>query len=532
MSPNAHTQQSLGIGPKFILSAAAICTLVVVLSTLVSAQRMQSSLLESTESQGKTVAIGFAAVAERASADGATSLQPLLDSFRDVDGVRYLYVVDGANNVLAHSFTGELPKGMLEVNPLQAGELPNGQRVKVRESVSMLLEGRQVDVLDVAAPLSGGIRGVLHVGMTHESISNQVLRLALYMVPVGLLVIALGAVVAMMLSRSIVGPLRNLTEAAAHIVESGDLARPIPVEGGGEVGQLAHYFAQMVERQRTVVQNLQQAAEALNASTEQLNASAAEQSQTVSRQASALQETQVTAQEIRQTSLLAAQKADSVLSVAERADELSRAGEAALEQTLIGLNDIRAQVQEIAAKILELGERTVQIGSITQTVKDLADQSNMLALNAAIEAVRSGEHGKGFGVVAREIRALADQSIESTERVRELLDDIGNSVGVAVRITERGSQRMEAGLEQVRTYGKNLRELSTIIQDNAAAVRQIAAAVGQQNVGINQITTAVSDLSKMMDETVSRIGATGEAATTLQIISDQLSGAVKSYRVQ
>jgi len=384
----------------------------------------------------------------------------------------------------------------------------------------------------VAAPLSGGMRGVVHVGLKQESISGPVGRLWLTMLGLGLLIVAGGVVAAMVLSRSLVGSLRELTEAVAHIVESGDLARPIPMHSGDEVGQLARFFSRMVERQRSVVQNLQQAAEALNASTEQLNASAAEQSQTISRQASALQETQVTAQEIRQTSLLAAQKADSVLSVAERADELSRTGEAALEQTLIGLNDIRAQVQEIAAKILELGERTVQIGSITQTVKDLADQSNMLALNAAIEAVRSGEHGKGFGVVAREIRALADQSIESTDRVRELLDDIGNSVNVAVRITERGSQRMEAGLEQVRTYGKNLRELSSIIQDNAAAVRQIAAAVGQQNVGINQITTAVSDLSKMMDETVSRIGATGEAATTLQIISDQLSDAVKSYRVQ
>jgi methyl-accepting chemotaxis protein len=498
VSPNAHTNPSLGIGPKFILSAAGICTIVVVLFTLVTTQRMRGSLLESTESQGKAIAIGFSAAAERASADGATSLQPLLDTFRDADGVRYLYVVDSANNVLAHTFTGELPKGLLETNPLRASELTDGQRVKVRESMTVQLEGKRVDVLDVAAPLSGGIRGVLHVGMKHESISNQVVGLALYMLPVGLLAIGLSIAASMVLSRSIVGPLRTLSEAAAHIIESGDLARPIPVVGGGEVGQLAHYFAQMVERQRSVVQNLQQAAEALNASTEQLNASAAEQSQTVSRQASALQETQVTAQEIRQTSLLAAQKADSVLSVAERADELSRTGEAALEQTLIGLNDIRAQVQEIATKILELGERTVQIGSITQTVKDLADQSNMLALNAAIEAVRSGEHGKGFGVVAREIRALADQSIESTDRVRELLTDIGNSVTVAVRIT---------------------------------AVRQIAAAVGQQNVGINQITTAVSDLSKMMDETVARIGATGEAATTLQVISDQLSSAVKSYRV-
>jgi methyl-accepting chemotaxis protein len=218
--------------------------------------------------------------------------------------------------------------------------------------------------------------------------------------------------------------------------------------------------------------------------------------------------------------------------VAARAEEVGLSGEAAITGGLGGFSELRAQVAQMSHRIAQLNERTRQIGGITQTVKDLADQSNMLALNAAIEAVRSGEHGKGFGVVAREIRALADQSIESTDRVRELLDDIGNSVAMAVRITERGSQRMEAGLEQVRTYGKNLRELSSIIQDNAAAVRQIAAAVGQQNVGINQITTAVSDLSKMMDETVSRIGATGEAATTLQIIADQLSSAVKTYRVQ
>jgi methyl-accepting chemotaxis protein len=532
VSPNANSNQSLGIAPKFILVTAVVSVAIAILLTSVAAQRLSGNLFESTVNEGRMIAIGFTAAAERSSADGATSLQPLLDTFRDVENVRYLYVVDSANNVLAHTFSGPFPQTMLESNKLEPTEFTQGERVKVKESVQVELDGKRLGVIDVAAPLSGGVRGVLHVGMKQESIRGQMGRLWLSMLLLSLLIVAGGVAAAAFLGRSIVAPLRELIDAAAHIVASGDLTRPIHVHAGGEVGQLARSFSQMVDRLRGVTQNLQQAAEALNASTEQLNASSAEQSQTVARQASALQETQVTAQEIRQTSLLAAQKADAVLSVAERADELSRAGEAALEQTLAGLNDIRAQVEEIAQKILELGERTVQIGSITQTVKDLADQSNMLALNAAIEAVRSGEHGKGFGVVAREIRALADQSIESTDRVRELLDDIGNSVTVAVRITERGSQRMEAGLEQVRTYGKNLRELSSIIQDNAAAVRQIAAAVGQQNVGINQITTAVSDLSKMMDETVSRIGATGEAATTLQIISDQLSSAVKSYRVQ
>jgi methyl-accepting chemotaxis protein len=391
----------LGIGPKFILVIAVVSVAIALLLSAVAARRLQGNLLESTVSEGKVLALGFSAAAERASADGATSLQPLVNTFQEAESVRYLYVVDGANNVLAHSFSGEFPKGLLEANAVQPGELTADQRVKIHEAVEVTVDGKRVSAVDVAAPLSGGVRGVLHVGLKSERISAQVGRLWLSMMLLGLLIVSAGVAAAAFLSRSIVRPLRELTDAAAHIVESGDLTRPIQVQGGAEVGQLSRSFAQMVERLRSVTQNLQQAAEALNASTEQLNSSAAEQSQTVSRQASALQETQVTAQEIRQTSLLAAQKADSVLSVAERADELSRAGEAALEQTLTGLNDIRTQVQEIAAKILELGERTVQIGSITQTVKDLADQSNMLALNAAIEAVRSGEHGKGFGVVAK-----------------------------------------------------------------------------------------------------------------------------------
>src|SRR5205823_5185129 len=122
-----------------------------------------------------------------------------------------------------------------------------------------------------------------------------------------------------------------------------------------------------------------------------------------------------------------------------------------------------------------------QIRGITETVKDLADQSNMLALNAAIEAVRSGEHGKGFAVVAREIRSLADQSIQATNRVRDILEDLGATIEGAVSITERGKQKMESSIALVRTSGDSLRELSGIVKDTSSAVRQIAAAVSQQN---------------------------------------------------
>ena len=252
--------------------------------------------------------------------------------------------------------------------------------------------------------------------------------------------------------------------------------------------------------------------------------------QALTRQAVALQETQTTAQQIKQTSQVAAQQAVGILDLVDRADNLGRSGEGAIEGSLQGLQQIRSHFSDLAVKIAELNERTMQIGSITQSVKDLADQSNILALNAAIEAVRSGEHGKGFSVVAREIRNLADQSIQATNRVQELLGSIGNATRQAVTLTETGGQRIEAELGQVRQSGESLRELSKIVQESTSGVRHIAAAVNEQNVGITQIFTAVIDQNRMMDETVKRLDETREATLLVKSASQNLADVADQLR--
>jgi methyl-accepting chemotaxis protein len=333
------------------------------------------------------------------------------------------------------------------------------------------------------------------------------------------------------MQRSLVTPLRVLTGATRRIAQEGDLSQRVEVSARDEIGELATSFVQMVDKLRAIPTGLRESSELMSTSVAELSQTSDEGSQTVNRQAAALQETQVTVQEIRQTSLKAAQKADEVLRVAERADEIGRSGEHAIEQTLDGLTEIRAQVDTIAQKIGELAERTRQIGLITETVKDLADQSNMLALNAAIEAVRSGEHGKGFAVVAREIRSLADQSIQATNRVRDILEDITTAIRSTVAITEKGAQKMESSLVQVRSSGESLRELSGIVKENSAAARQIAAAVSQQNAGISQIHAAVSDLNTMMDNTVKQLEATGRLVIVLKRVTERVTGVVRGFRV-
>jgi len=387
-------------------------------------------------------------------------------------------------------------------------------------------------VVEARVPIAGktGTAGTLVLAYSLDELEAQSRGNLWAVALVSLLVLGFGLVAAFGIGTLIVRPIEALTRVTRKIVDEGDLTQTVVMHSRDEIGTLAQTFAQMVEKLKEIPVSLHSSVQILGDSVQVLDVSTREQSQTMSKQAAALQETQVTAQEIKQTSLLAAQKAELVLKVAERAEVVGQSGEQAIEQSLSALTDIRGQVDEISKKISALGERTKQIGLITQTVKDLADQSNMLALNAAIEAVRSGEHGKGFTVVAREIRSLADQSIQATNRVREILEDITTAIQSAVTSTEKGAQKMESGLVQVKASGENLRELSNIVKDNSSAVRQIAAAVSQQNAGISQIFTAVTELSGMMDDTVKRLDSTTTAAMTMKEATEKVSTVVRSYR--
>ncbi len=299
-----------------------------------------------------------------------------------------------------------------------------------------------------------------------------------------------------------------------------------------EVGDLAFGLNAVILQLSALPRTLQQSATQLVEAGATLRHANEAQRRALTTQAIAIQETNITAQEIKQTSDLTAQRAEEVLHVVRHAEGLSREGTSALEQTTVGFSAIRDSVFAIRGKMERLQASAQQIGEITETVKDLADQSNMLALNAAIEAVRSGEHGKGFGVVAREIRLLADQSIRATARIRTILDEVGNAVGDAVSMTDVGSAQVEGGLDRVRTTEESLRQLSQMVKESSSAVTQITVAVSQQNAGFAQIFNAVADLSRSMDQAMDRLEATQEAAQTLQNVSSQVSRVAGQYQLE
>ncbi|HEX8704022.1 MAG TPA: methyl-accepting chemotaxis protein [Myxococcaceae bacterium] len=397
------------------------------------------------------------------------------------------------------------------------------------ENSQRFLQLRRTRVLAAQQEVGEGLRLVLVHSVDEEFARFRVTLFALLGVGVAGALVAGG--VAFLLARRVTGPLRQLTVAAARVVAEGDFNASLDVRSQDEIGELAHSFEEMMGRLREVLLALRAASEQLEAAASQLSEEAAMQNRTVTRQAAALYETQVTAEELQRASRLASQRAQAVLKDAERADTLGRAGEESLEGSLGGLSFIRNQVDQIARTSNELQQRTLQIGSITDTVKDLADQSNMLALNAAIEAARSGEHGQGFSVVAREIRFLADQSAGATARVQEILNDIRRAILATVSTTESGAREVEGGLAQVRATGESLHALASIVHDNRLAVREISDTVSQQDAGIAQLFLALRDLSTLSQETVTRLSATQEAATRLSEASREVSIIVNQYKL-
>ncbi|WP_338866197.1 methyl-accepting chemotaxis protein [Myxococcus stipitatus] len=403
-----------------------------------------------------------------------------------------------------------------------------GELTITKEGTSLMAD--DVELLNMAAAVPGGL-GTVHVGFNRSEARGRIesVVVAHRLVLTAMLVVM--TAMAWALSRRIVAPLGILTRVVRRIAEHGDLREPVHVSTNDEVGDLAMAVGILVGKLKELLHQLHSSTELLSDSVMGLNESATEQSQMVSRQAAALQETQVTAQEIRQTALLASNSAQSVIEVAERAEALGKTGEDAVAASIEGMVDLRSQVEQITLRIMSLSERTQQIGGITETVKDLADQSHLLAVNAAIEAARSGEHGKGFAVVAREIRALADQSIRATNQVRKILSDIAEAISSTVQITAEGTQRMEAGLTQARASGDTLRQLTTIVQDSTASARQIALTVNQQATGIEQIFTAVNELNALMGDTVKRISSTNDSAVSLKMLSERVAEVVRAYRV-
>ncbi|WP_180980847.1 methyl-accepting chemotaxis protein [Sinorhizobium sp. M4_45] len=322
----------------------------------------------------------------------------------------------------------------------------------------------------------------------------------------------------------------------AEKVSAGDLAQKASVEGSDELAVLGASFNAMTERLAGMIDNergsrerlekllatISETAQHLSSSAAEILAGTTQQVEGMREQSSAVAQTVTSVDEVLQTSEQAAQRAQQVAAAYDNAVKISNEGRRALDDTVQVMNAVSARTETIAADILSLAENSLEIGEIVSVVAEIADQTNLLALNAAIEASRAGEHGRGFNVVASEIRTLADQSKAATTRVRRILMEIQKATNSAVIGAEDGSKSVSRALETVSEAGETIRQLEAIVDDSARSVAQIAASAGQQRAGMKQIHEAMHYIEQTSSQNLSAIRQAEEAAKDLNELGSRL----------
>ncbi|CAN5761929.1 hypothetical protein BH11MYX3_BH11MYX3_34190 [soil metagenome] len=340
-----------------------------------------------------------------------------------------------------------------------------------------------------------------------------------------------------LIARSIMRPLARILTGVTEI-SNGNLSHRIGSLGRDELGHLGTSFDEMAARrkqaetdatermeQRTkVLARVAEIATRLAASAEELAATTAGQAAGAQEQSAAVAETTSIVEEVVQTSAQAAERAQAIAQGAREAAVSGQAGQESLGAATTTMEAARKQATRVAESILSLAEHAQSIEEIITTVDDIAEQSNMLALNAAIEASRAGEYGRGFGVVAVEMKALADASKSATQQVSRILGTIQKQSNQAVMMAETSTRGLDEAARAAEAVQISMRSLADAIANAATASAQIAASARQQSVGRQQVNQAMRDVAKVATQNLATTRQVGQAAQDLTSLGTALKG--------
>ena len=325
-------------------------------------------------------------------------------------------------------------------------------------------------------------------------------------------------------------PLKELSVLSTRI-GNGDLTTEIrQVSHNDEVGSLFQTFRTMTDNIRTMVKENKESVNLLSSASSEILAAATQVASSSVETATAVSQTTSTVEEVRQISESSSAKAKAVADNAQKTTEIAQNGKKAVESLVEVMNNIRERVESIAESVVRLSEQGQAIGEIIASVNDIADQSNLLSVNAAIEAAKAGEYGKGFGVVAQEIKGLAEQSRQATTRVRAILLDVQKGTSAAVMATEQGNKAVEIGVKQSQDAGESIRVLADSVAEAAQAAVQIAASNQQQMAGISQVTIAMENIKQGSTQTAASTKQAEMAARNLNELAQKIKQLMEHYQ--
>lgn len=386
----------------------------------------------------------------------------------------------------------------------------------------------KISYVELFKPWGWIIGSGIYVDDVEAEFQNYVVRFS----TIGLAIAVLMALLVAVLIRSITRPLRHSMQAMANIASGeADLTRSLDVSGNDELTTLSRDFNMFIQKLRTVMAQLFETSGSLEKSSNSLGGLASQahkQSQQQSQQmelvATAVNEVTYAVQEVAKN----AEHASNEVGDAEKQASL---GQRNIEASLQQIDQLSTTINEAVGVIQSLADETTKIGSVLEVIGSIADQTNLLALNAAIEAARAGEQGRGFAVVADEVRLLAQRTQTSTAEIHTMIDRLQKNSGAAVTVIMESSRASQATVEQASQAGQSLDQIAQALRNLSGLNASIASATLQQTHVVEDINQNVTQAAGLAQESTQAAEQSSAAGKELGELAEQLNHLLKQFKV-
>ncbi|VAX00042.1 Methyl-accepting chemotaxis sensor/transducer protein [hydrothermal vent metagenome] len=349
---------------------------------------------------------------------------------------------------------------------------------------------------------------------------------------IGAVLVFVLAMIAYLIAGSITRNILNVSENLREIANGdGDLTQRLSASSNDEVGQLVSHFNTFMDKLQTMIQELTGYSSHVGSAAEELTNIAQESKEGIESQRAEAEQVATASNEMSATIVEVARNAEQAASAATSANDAATDGSAVVSKTIGIINQLADDVGAGSGAVNQLRDDSESIGSVLDVIRGIAEQTNLLALNAAIEAARAGEQGRGFAVVADEVRTLASRTQESTKEIQTMIEKLQSSAGQASEIMSRSQSTSEQGVAEAAHAGEALDKITESVSVINNMNEQIASAAEEQSVVAAEIDQNIINISQSADVNAENIGQLANAGSSLNNVAIQMQELVGQFKV-